>query len=117
VALLLAAALPALADEGLTRGAALFERCRGCHSLDPAAKGLPGPNLAGLNGRIAGSAAGFDYSPAFGKARAAGVVWDEERLFAYLADPEEMFPGTWMSLTGLRAATDRRDLARFLTGR
>ena len=30
-------------------GAALFEPCRACHSLDPAAKVMPGPNLAGLH--------------------------------------------------------------------
>ncbi len=109
--------LPASADEALKRGEAIFERCRSCHSIDPAAKGLPGPNLAGLKGRIAGSAEGFDYSPAFEKARSTRVVWDEERLLAYLADPEEMFPGTWMSLAGLRNEADRRDLARFLMAR
>ena len=34
-------------------GARLFEPCRACHSLDPAARGLPGPNLAGLAERLA----------------------------------------------------------------
>ena len=27
-------------------GARLFAPCRACHSLDPAERGLPGPNLA-----------------------------------------------------------------------
>ena len=44
-------------------GAALFEPCRACHSLDPATKVMPGPNLAGLIGRKVAGDPNFDYSP------------------------------------------------------
>jgi len=50
-------------------GAALFEPCRACHSLDPAAKDMAGPNLAALLGRKVAGDPGFDYSPIPRRAR------------------------------------------------
>jgi cytochrome c len=111
LACLMTASTPALAED---TGARLFEPCRACHSLDPAARGLPGPNLAGLLGRKVGNGPGFDYSPALQKARDDGLVWDEARLERFLADPEETFPGLWMSMRGIEDAADRRALVRFL---
>jgi cytochrome c len=95
-------------------GARLFEPCRACHSLDPAAQGLPGPNLSGLIGRKVGSDPAFDYSPALRKARDDGLVWDAGRLDAFLADPAKMFPGLWMSMRGIQDAAERQALVRFL---
>jgi cytochrome c len=95
-------------------GARLFEPCRACHSPDPAAQGLPGPNLSGLIGRKVGSDPAFDYSPALRKARDDGLVWDAGRLDAFLADPAKMFPGLWMSMRGIQDAAERQALVRFL---
>ncbi|MBA2402755.1 MAG: hypothetical protein H0V72_29475 [Bradyrhizobium sp.] len=105
------ASAPALAEED---GARLFTPCRACHSLDPAERGLPGPNLSGVVGRAVGSDPGFDYSPALRKARGNGLRWDTPRLEAFLADPAEMFPGLWMSMRGIEDATERMALAQFL---
>ncbi|MCZ0733931.1 c-type cytochrome [Phreatobacter sp. AB_2022a] len=105
--------VPAMAQEP-GRGAALFEACSACHSQAPGAAGTAGPNLAGLGGRLVGSDPGFDYSPALKAARAAGLRWDKDRLETFLADPEAMFPGTWMSPPGLARAEDRAALAAFL---
>jgi cytochrome c len=105
-------AAPATAEEN---GAHLFAPCRACHSLDPAERGLPGPNLAGLIGRKIGGATAFDYSPALRKARDDGLHWDARRLDAFLADPAEMFPGLWMSTRGIEDAAKRQALVRFLT--
>ena len=91
-----------------------FEPCRACHSLDPARRGLPGPNLAGLIGRKVGGDGVFDYSPVLIKARDEGLVWDETRLDAFLADPATMFPGLWMAIRGIDEAADRRALVRLL---
>ena len=83
-------------------GARLFAPCRACHSLDPAERGLPGPNLAGVIGRAVGGDPAFDYSPVLRKARDDGLRWDAPRLESFLADPAEMFPGLWMSMRGDR---------------
>jgi cytochrome c len=95
-------------------GAAIFKACQSCHSLDPAKAGMAGPHLSGLNGRVLGSAEGFDYSPAFKAAKAQGLTWDRKRLLGYLADPDAVVPGGWMSpAAGLNAA-DRAAVADFL---
>jgi cytochrome c len=95
-------------------GERLFAPCRACHSLDPAERGLPGPNLNGVTRRPVGGDAAFDYSPVLRKARADGLRWDTARLATFLADPAEMFPGLWMSMRGIEDATERQALAGFL---
>ena len=52
-----------------------------------------GPNLIGIYGRVAGSLQGYPYSPALA---GAGFVWDEQKLDAWLADPQAVVPGTTM---------------------
>jgi cytochrome c len=111
VVLLMFASASATAQEA---GARQFEPCRACHSLDPAERGLPGPNLSGLLGRKVGGDGAFDYSPALRKARDEGVGWDEARLEQFLTDPAAMFPGLWMATRGIDDAADRRALVRFL---
>ena len=95
-------------------GAQAFTPCRACHSLDPAERNLPGPNLSGVVGRPIGGDAAFDYSPVLRKARDEGLRWDAKRLEAFLADPAAMFPGLWMSMRGIEDATERQALVRFL---
>jgi cytochrome c len=95
-------------------GARLFTPCRACHSLDPAERGLPGPNLAGVVGRVIGGDAAFDYSPVLRKAHDDGLRWDAQRLQTFLADPAAMFPGLWMSMRGIEDAAERQTLVRFL---
>ena len=108
--MLLAVSLPALAEDGMRT----FTPCRACHSLDPAERGLPGPNLSGLIGRSVAGDAEFDYSPVLRKARDDGLRWDEKRLETFLADPAAMFPGLWMSIRGIDDAAQRQALVRFL---
>jgi len=111
---LLLAALPvsAFAAED---GEKLFTPCNACHSLDPAERGLPGPNLSGVVGRTIGGDAEFDYSPVLRKAKAEGLRWDAARLDRFLSDPAAMFPGLWMSFRGVRDETKRAALVRFLS--
>jgi cytochrome c len=111
--LLLISILPppsAMAEDG----AQAFTPCRACHSLDPAERNLPGPNLSGVIGRAIGGDIAFDYSPVLRKARDEGLRWDAKRLEAFLADPAAMFPGLWMSMRGIEDATERQALVRFL---
>ncbi|UPK07542.1 c-type cytochrome [Bradyrhizobium sp. 170] len=102
---------PAIAEEN---GMRAFAPCRACHSLDPAERNLPGPNLSGVIGRAIGGAAEFDYSPVLRKARDEGLRWDAKRLEAFLTDPAAMFPGLWMSMRGIEDVAERQALVRFL---
>jgi cytochrome c len=113
VLLLLSLFLPASAAAEEI-GVRAFTPCRTCHSLDPAERNLPGPNLSGVIGRAVGGAAEFDYSPVLRKARDEGLRWDAKRLETFLADPAAMFPGLWMSMRGIEDAAERQALVRFL---
>ena len=112
--LLLSLLLPSSAPAE-ENGVRAFTPCRACHSLDPAERGLPGPNLSGVIGRAVGGVAEFDYSPVLRKAREDGLRWDATRLEAFLADPAAMFPGLWMSMRGIEDAAERQALVRFLS--
>ena len=93
------------------RGGQLYRVCVSCHSLEPEVH-LTGPSLAGLIGRTAGTAPGFDrYSAAL---REANFEWDEATLGAFLADPATMFPGTYMTFPGIAEEATRADLVAFL---
>lgn len=106
----------ALAVDGdATRGARVFQRCYSCHSVDPTERNLQGPNLHGVVGRRAGSLAGFEYSPAMIAAgRDQGLVWTEQTLDSFLADPEGVVPETLMPPLGLSSAADRADVIAYL---
>jgi cytochrome c len=116
LAALAAAILPLGAAAGAepSAGARLFQLCYACHSLDPAEMNLPGPHLAGIVGRRAGTVPGFEYSEAARAAAAAGLVWDEAALDAFLADPAAALPGTAMAFPGLKGAAERATLIAFL---
>ena len=115
---LVVAALLALGCQPLVAqndpGRKAFEQCLACHSLEPDASGLPGPSLAGLAGRPVGGDPGFDYSAQLRAANADGLVWSERRLEQFLAAPNDMFPGTWMSDPGIRDPGERAALARYI---
>ena len=49
--------------------------------------GKTGPNLWGVVGRVAGSAADFKYGEGLLEVNAKGTVWDEAQIVTYLADP------------------------------
>lgn len=104
---------PAYAQER-DEGERAFQKCYSCHSVDRKETGLSGPNLAGVLDRRAASLPGFTYSPAMKKAGAAGLVWSEDALERYIADPLEMIPETTMSFPGVRNAAERRAVIDYL---
>jgi len=109
----LAAALaspPALSVEAgdPKRGEAVYSRCLACHAL---ARDRVGPRHCGLFGRRAGSVPGFEYSRAM---RDSGLVWSEDTLDRFLADPLRAVPGTTMGYAGVKDAAERRDLIAYL---
>jgi cytochrome c len=94
------------------RGAALFQsRCSNCHTVQEGGPNKVGPNLHGVFGRSAGSLAGYNYSPAM---LAAGVIWNDETLDAYLTNPGKDIPGDKMPFPGLPNKTDREDLIAYM---
>jgi cytochrome c len=90
------------------RGAAIYERCMGCHAIGYE---VVGPDHAGLYGRKAGSLPGYDYSPGM---RQAGWIWNEATLDRFLADPRGVVPGTKMGFAGIPDAAERADLIAYL---
>lgn len=93
VAALLAAAGPAAAEGDPAAGEKVFKRCSSCHSLAPGENRI-GPTLAGVFGQKAAQQ-DFRYSKGM---EASGLVWDEETLDAYLANPRAVVKGTSMVL-------------------
>lgn len=92
-------------------GARVFQACAACHSLEPG-RHMTGPSLAGVWGHEAGSVAGFTrYSPAL---KSADIVWDADTLDAWLADPQAVVPGNWMTFPGIEDPQARTDLIAFL---
>ena len=63
-----------------------------------------GPNLNGLIGRKTGQSQGFSYTDAN---KNKGIVWKEETLFQYLANPKKYIPGTKMVFAGLKKPQER----------
>ena len=88
----------------------VFEPCQACHALTTDAGQKPGPRLVGVIGRPVAGDPAFDYSPALRAARSKGDLWTRERLDAFLADTEAMYPGTWMGSPPIRNAKARADL-------
>jgi cytochrome c len=107
-------AIPAAAEGDAARGAIVFRKCYSCHSVDPAERNIPGPNLAGIVGRRVAAQRGYDYSPAMRALGAAGARWDETRLDAFIADPVRAIPGSAMGERGIEAAAERADLIAYL---
>ncbi len=81
-------AAPGFAQEGdAAAGESVFRKCSSCHNVGPDAKNKVGPMLTGVIGRTAGTVEDFRYGDDLVAAGAAGLVWDEEEMFAYLEDP------------------------------
>lgn len=100
-----------IAAAASAEGARAFRACAACHSLEPG-RHLTGPSLADFFGRKAGTIEGFTrYSPAL---KDANVVWDEETLEAWLANPQALVPGNLMSFPGIQDKKVRADLIAYL---
>lgn len=111
ISLSLAAAGQGLAQEPVNpEGERLFRtRCGTCHSADSGENRM-GPHLSGLLGRSAGTIEGARYSKALG---GSGIVWDEEKLQAFLANPRQVVPGTTMTVS-IRDEAQRSAIIAYL---
>ena len=92
-ALLMASAPSAAAD--VDPGRAQFVRsCGACHTAERGGANFNGPNLFGVFGRRAGTAAGFSYSDSLAK---ADWTWDERTLDRWLTDSRKGHPTAEMA--------------------
>lgn len=82
----------AFADDGEK----VFNKCKACHALEAGVHKV-GPSLAGVVGRKAGTAEGYNRYKGL---KGVDWVWDEAELMAYLEDPSKYTK----SKTGNRAA-------------
>ena len=95
-----------------TRGQRVFnQQCRACHTLEKDGAQTAGPNLHGVFGRKAGTAAGFEFSEAI---KTSGIVWDETTMAEYNRDPKAKVPGTKMVFNGVKNAGQLADLVAYL---
>ncbi len=93
------------------QGAQAFRNCVACHSID-AGQNLTGPTLAGVLGRKAGGLASFHrYSDAL---KRSGIVWSEQTLDAWIANPAAFIPGNDMRFQGIGDAQTRNNLVAYL---
>jgi cytochrome c len=107
------AATAASAQSGdAARGQRVFNtQCRACHTLEKDGPSPAGPNLDGVFGRKAGTAAGYEFSDAM---KNSGIVWDDATMADYNRDPKGKVPGTKMVFNGVKNAGQLADLVAYL---
>lgn len=86
-------ATPVFAEGDVEAGEKAFKKCKACHMIANGDEvlfkgGKTGPNLYGIVGSPMGAQEGFKYGSGILAAKEAGLVWDEESLAAYVADPK-----------------------------
>ena len=89
-------------------GKALYEACAACHSERPDALG---PSLKGVVGRKSAALEDFRYSNPM---KRANLVWDEDNLRAYIADPQGKVRGNRMPYGGIKNPADLDDIIAYL---
>ncbi len=114
-ALAAAFAAPAMAQDDLAaQGEKVWKRCAACHMIGDGAENRVGPELNKIVGRKAGGLEVYQYSDAMKKAGEEGLVWDNDKLFAYLENPKAMVPGTKMAFAGLKKEDDRHAVVAYI---
>ncbi len=95
-------------------GAKVYKKCRTCHTLNEGGRHKVGPNLWNIYGMKAGQQDGFAYSKVMMN---SGIIWNDETMDGYLANPSKYMPGNRMSFIGLRKKEDRDNLQIYLKER
>jgi cytochrome c len=100
--------------ELVAAGEALFRQCQSCHQIGEGATNRTGPLLNGIYGAPVAAVEGFRYSPALTGAGEEGMVWNDENLAGYLADPRGFIRGNRMAFRGLRSEEDIAAMIAYL---
>jgi cytochrome c len=92
-------------------GKTVFNKCLACHAVGENAKNKVGPELNGLDGRKAGTVAGYSYSDAN---KNSGITWNEKEFKDYIKAPKAKIPGTKMVFAGLTKESEIDNLWAYL---
>lgn len=95
------------------KGKAVFRQCQSCHSVEEGTNRV-GPSLFHIVDRPAASVPDYNYSDALKAFGAAGHVWDEATLSAYLQAPRDYLPDIKMMFAGLKRPEDIANLVAYL---
>ena len=109
--LILIAAASSASAQDVAAGKSSFAKCMACHAIGEGAKNKVGPELNGLNGRKAGTVAGYSYSEAN---KGSGLTWDEATFKEYIKDPKAKVPGTKMAFAGIKREQEVNDLWAYI---
>ena len=99
----------ALAD--VSKGEAIFAKCKACHSVAQGGANGIGPNLWAVVGKVKAAHPGFAYSEAL---KGKGGNWDFASLDEWLTSPAKYATGTKMSFAGITDAQQRADVVLYL---
>lgn len=105
------ATLQPAAAQDVEKGQRSFNKCLPCHAVGPGAETKVGPELNGLDGRHAGTVAGFNYSDGN---KNSGIVWGEATFKDYIRSPQAKIPGTKMAFAGVTNPQEIDDLWAYL---
>ncbi len=100
--------------ELVAKGEKVFKKCKSCHQVGDGAKNRTGPQLNDLFDRAVGGLDGFKYSKALISMGDEGVVWNDETLSGFLANPKAYAKGTKMSFGGLKKDSDVAAVTEYL---
>jgi len=93
-------------------GAKVFKaKCAACHAATPTGGPSIGPRLYGVYGRKAGAQPGYNYSNAL---KNSGIVWNEDNLKKFIANPRSLVPGNHMPFAGDRNPAEVDALVAYL---
>ena len=103
------------ADGDPVAGKRVFNRCTACHDATTGRDKI-GPTLVGVIGRQAGTLESYlaKYSASMKEAGAAGLVWDDANLAAYLRDTDAVIPKGKMAFPGLKKDDDIANVIAYL---
>ena len=111
IATSLALSAAAAQAQDLAAGEQSFRKCLPCHAVGDGAANKVGPELNGLDGRKAGTAANYSYSDAN---KNSGMVWNEATFKEYIVNPMAKIPGTKMAFPGIKNETEIGNLWAYL---
>jgi len=103
-------ALPAMADGNAAKGKNIYvKKCLACHTVK-ASRHKMGPSLAGIFGSKAGSTDFKRYKGLKG----SDIVWNEENLDKFLANPRKFLGKKTGMKSRLKGAEKRADVIEYL---
>ena len=96
-------------------GEKVFKKCKACHRIGLNAKNGTGPHLNNIFGRVAGELRDYKkYSKNIKKLGQEGLIWNNETLISFLANPKKYIKGTKMNFKGIKKSDELDALVEYL---